>query len=504
MRKSGLVVLAGMAIGSLLKLGFVLIGARLLSVEQYGLLMMVTSLVAIGLPLSSIGLHIGIARMTPRLRIDSGQTAVEKLSISTAFVVAVVSAIVSISTSLIAPRIGATIGATEASATIRLLCAFYPLLSVSHFLSFVFRAHARPLEEMGIRVVGPSLALLATVIVTPLLRLDSVGMAGFMAATWICLFVISIVFARKVFRRERTFRKTSAMESLSGRAAGLRELLVYSLPLSVVPITNRGAAEAYIFFAGATGGIAVLAVYGLAIRLANQVSFFSTAANNIIQREVAEAFAKADLGFVRSAYRHSALLVVVVTAPLVAILLTVDSQLLAWIGEDYVDAERIVTIICLANLLHVSFGANGLVLRMGGNSRLEAINSAVEIALHVLALWIATRYLGPSGLPWAFLFVKASTNVLRCAQVYHIHGFLPFSRDWLIALGAASVALLAARTLVVTNALLAAALGSATVIAVYVAILQLSGLLNELRKLVGPLRRSRANAPADENRKPAP
>ena len=104
-------------------------------------------------------------------------------------------------------------------------------------------------------------------------------------------------------------------------------------------------------------------------------------------------------------------------------------------------------ILAVSSLILVGTGMGGIILDMGGHTRLKLLNSILRLATFLaLDLLLIPRW-GVVGAAVAALAGESLVNLLRLGEVYYLFRLLPYNRSFL-RLGAAALVALTAALLV--------------------------------------------------------
>ena len=94
-------------------------------------------------------------------------------------------------------------------------------------------------------------------------------------------------------------------------------------------------------------------------------------------------------------------------------------------------------ILAVSSLILVGTGMGGIILDMGGHTRLKLLNSVLRLATFLaLDLLLIPRW-GVVGAAVAALAGESLVNLLRLGEVYYLFRLLPYNRSFL-RLGAVS------------------------------------------------------------------
>jgi O-antigen/teichoic acid export membrane protein len=131
-------------------------------------------------------------------------------------------------------------------------------------------------------------------------------------------------------------------------------------------------------------------VYAAAMRLAEIVSFVLLAVNTPLAPHVARLYAENRMSELQRTVTRAAKAILVLTAPLVAVLLVFGSQLLLLFGDDFSGGNDALVVLALGQLVNALMGSVGILLIMTGHERdvLASVGCATLVGLGLTAALI--------------------------------------------------------------------------------------------------------------------
>jgi O-antigen/teichoic acid export membrane protein len=182
-----------------------------------------------------------------------------------------------------------------------------------------------------------------------------------------------------------------------------------------------------------------------------------------------------------------------VQLPVFLVMLLYPEQILLVFGQSFTDGAAALMILAVSSLVLVGTGMGGIILDMGGQTRLKLLNSVLRLATFlILDLLLIPRW-GVVGAALAALAGETLVNLLRLGQVYYLYRLLPYNRSFLrpgaAALVALAVALLVGRLWPPDQNLVFTAINAVVLLAVYAALIWRSGFSADEKALVALARR---------------
>lgn len=186
-----------------------------------------------------------------------------------------------------------------------------------------------------------------------------------------------------------------------------------------------------IFFLGIFSSPEQVGLYGVALRLATQLSFILIASGNVAAPEFAKLHAQGEIRQLEAASQKTSMIVLLVSVISGCIMIGAHREILGVFGKKFIAASG-VFFITLTGQMILSFAGNtGMLLMMTGHERelkkTLLISSSVLICCTILLSWIW----GAPGAAWAHaiaLSVQSSGLIYYCLKHLNINP-LPRLKD---------------------------------------------------------------------------
>jgi O-antigen/teichoic acid export membrane protein len=182
-----------------------------------------------------------------------------------------------------------------------------------------------------------------------------------------------------------------------------------------------------------------------------------------------------------------------VQLPVFLVMMLYPEQILLVFGQSFTDGATALMILAVSSLVLVGTGMGGIILDMGGHTRLKLLNSVLRLSTFLALDLILIPRWGIVGAALAALAGETLVNLLRLGQVYYLYRLLPYNRSFLrmgaTALIALAVALLVGRRWPPDQSLVFAAINAAVLVTVYAALTLRFGFSAEEKTLVALARR---------------
>lgn len=178
-----------------------------------------------------------------------------------------------------------------------------------------------------------------------------------------------------------------------------------------------------IFFLGIFSSPEQVGLYGVAWRLATQLSLILIASGNVAAPEFAKLHAQGKIRQLEAAIRKTSLTVLLVSAVSACIMIGAHREILALFGKKFITASGVFFIILTGHIIRSSAGNTGMLLMMTGHERevkkTLLISSSVLICCTILLSWIW----GAPGAAWAntiALSVQSGCLIYYCIAILHV------------------------------------------------------------------------------------
>jgi O-antigen/teichoic acid export membrane protein len=403
------VSLAGMAVGSVLGLGFIAFIARFLSdaeLGQYFLGLTIVRLLSVG---SLMGLEQGLRRYVARFHAQRDDRRLRG-TIRTALVIAlplslIFAAGLYLGAEVVAHRL---LHKPGMAAPLRWYAFALPPLAISS----LFVAAAQGLQVMRLKVyVRDLMEPVVRIIVAGFLFFLGLPLFGAITSQAVALVLATVVgywllgqiFPRPIFGE--------------GASPGA-ELFWFSLPLSLSAFLGQLLGWMSSLMLGALAPIETVGSYNLAHRVVLIGTVFLSASSNIFGPMIASLFAQERRGEVEQVFKTATKWIIAASLPAYVLMILFPEVILSFFGRPHAGAATCLVILAVGHILHAGTGSVGQVSTMAGRSYLVLINNLATLAVNVpLNLILIPRY-GVIGAALATAISLGVINLLRVAELW--------------------------------------------------------------------------------------
>jgi len=459
--------------------------ARMLPVDQMGeYFLLVTIINLVGLA-ALLGLDVGIVRYVA-LYAGEGRYAEARKTLSVGLRVGIVAGL-AFATALVwqASWISDRFldNAPGSVTGMRIFALAVPLLVVAR----LFNATTQGLHEMRYQVysrdIGEQafkLSISAAVLILG---------AGLIGVIWANVTALALATALSFWyaimllrRRARGKTVTPRLQSESGVGADgspAQNMLRYSYPLAISNILVALWLQSDTLLLGMLGTTEDVGYYGVAIKLALFSAKIITAFVVVFAPVIADLWNRDKVEELKQLYVTVSRWIFVLSLPVFLVLVLLSDSLMRVFGGNYVAGSIALIFLAIGQMFNAATGAAGLMVLMGGRSRLELLNVAMTLFLDVTLCVILIPRVGLMGAAIANMVSLIVVNAMRVLEVWYFMRMQAYNRGYLkpITAGAASaVTVLIAGHFMGVDTLARAVFMAGVLSIVYIAILLVLGL----------------------------
>lgn len=367
---------------------------------------------------------------------------------------------------------------------LQLVSVIVPVLTLSEALAGAIRGFKRMDQAAVAQFVAQPLVRLALVAV--------LAVGGFSPAEAIITFGLADLAASLMLLRFLN-RRFPLRRPLRAARRNLRDIMAFSVPVWLSDMMTKFHNNFQTLILGSLGTFTGVGIFTVASQVTMVSGQFSSSINVSAKPVVAELHERRDMAEMGHLYRSANKWGLTVQLPVFLLMVLFPVQILSVFGESYTDGAAALVIMAFSALILVGTGMGGIIIDMTGHTRLKLFNSIVRLFIFIVLDVLLIPRWGVVGAATAALVGETTVNLLRIGQVYYLFRLLPYDRDFIKPLAAAGIAL--GLTLVVGRrfppeaSLFFTALGMATLLVSYAALLMLFGLTAEERAILAAARR---------------
>lgn len=469
----------GLVVGNLLTYGTMVLAARVVGAELFGLFHLGFTIFLICVVIAGLGLNQGVLRFVSSyigLQDDARLKGTIILGARRTFIAGCgLAAVVFLTAPVLANHIFFEPGLTQ---VLRGLMLALPCAAMLEVLLATLQGSQRISWVVGLRHgVQP---------VSRLLLMVALFVVGFRLSgiIWATVFSVIATFGLAFLCVKQLYA------SLWGRHAAVIEsnkIQSFSWPLCLDGLLHFAVVSLPLLMLGKFGTMHQVGLYAVGAKLGLAVSLPLMACNQIFAPVVANLYARGEKTTLKMLFKTTTKWIFTLSLAVALIILLLARDVLALFGAEFIAATTALYLIVMGELVNAGVGSVGLILVMTGRPRISLLNSAMSL---VLTLVVGAVVIPKYGLVSAALVAAltvAFTNLVRLWQVFHFEKMQPFGRSFLkpiVAGGLAAVGVILFRA--VTLSAMAHVLLSLTVFgAVFVVALIVLRLDREDKFIVG-------------------
>ena len=273
----------------------------------------------------------------------------------------------------------------------------------------------------------------------------------------------------------------------------VQTLLSYSLPLWLSDLMFKFRGNFQTVLLGSLNTIESVGVYSVVANLNVGVQLlFSSIATNA-KPMIAELHDRGDLQQMGRVYQTTTKWITMVNLPVSLTMILFPVPILSIFGKSFENGAEAMIILALAQLVNIATGMCGSMAAMTGHPKLRLLNTAIRVGCSIVINLLLIPVWGMVGAAVAALLVEIIVNSIAVWQIWSLFGLLPYDKyilNPLIAgLGAFGAALISNRLLLVGEKPFYAVFSFVIMLAVYIGISLALGLAPEDRLLLSRLQR---------------
>lgn len=421
---------------------YMIVIARMLGVESFGLFMLGFTIMSLAGLISRLGLESGVIKyvslyngVSDRPRMKGAIVQSLKFSILTSIIIGLVFLLMS---SFLSVHI---FKKPQLAHVLIILTLSIPFLT----LSVVTLAATRGFQVMKYMAYGMGCFLpIANLSLAVLLLHFGFGVKGVAAAYLMSTFltsILSIRFLKKVFP---DFWDIKALPET-------KQLLRFSIPLLVVLFFHFIIMWTDTLMLGRFRLSEDVGIYNVAMRSALLAAMILTSFNSIFAPVIADLYNRNKIHELENVLKITSKWIYTASLPLVFLMVFLSKEIMAIFGQDFIVGWVVLVILSMAQLVNAAAGPVGVVLTMTGKQDIMMYNTVGVCILNIILNYILIHLYGLVGAAVASCISVVIFNIAMLLEVYfflRMHPFgLKYSKPTLCSILAFVIVLLSERAL---------------------------------------------------------
>jgi O-antigen/teichoic acid export membrane protein len=443
-----------------------------LGVESFGLFTLALAITgAVGV-ISNLGLGHGIVRFGAIQAETQGRVGIHRTTMAALVISLPIALLFMLALLLSADLIASGIfNKPQLAPLIRALALSIPFMSLQVSLLAGTRALKAMKYSVHVWVIQP----LAALVLAALLLVSGLGMQA-VAFSFAASYVLGAGLALFYYVR------VIATKEKSGTPFSMRQMLRFSLPLSLNRLVHFTNERTELFFLGLLPGAIDVGIYNVGWRMAGMETVFRESLEQIFEPFSSALSHRKEIEQLGALYKTTAKWSFTGALMLFLIYVLFAKTILGVFDPSFVAGAGVLILLGFAQLVNASTGPCGTVLIMSGRSGLSLMNTVLLFAVSIGLDWLLIPRYGLAGAAVAGSVAVILVIFLRVVEVWLTLGIHPFK--WSIvkplSAGLLGVALVyALRTYVYSGSLVMDMVYALLFVAVYVAVIYLLRLDEE-------------------------
>lgn len=427
------ITFTGKVVQTLLSLGFIIIMARLLGAEQYGMYRLAITIVVITVGVSMLGIDGGLKRFIPIARREHNEAKIWGMIRFGFGIPAAVGLALAAGIAIAADPIASGLfNSPGLVPVLRLSCLTIPVLVLANCFSSVAIGYRKVEYDAYTQDIGLEAIKLVLSLIAVLLGFGVLGAAGANVIASVLSLLILIYLVKRLLppmRREKL--------SIQNR----RELLHFSLPLFLSVLLNQFGRRLETLVLGVFGVIAEVGIYSALLSITAVGTLANIAMRQISTSIISELHSENRIDELRKYYQTITKWAVTFNLPVFLVTVMFSESILQLLGQEFAVGAAGLIVLAIGNMFDASTGGCGTMINYTGFSRVTFYNSMVYLISSIILDLLLIPTWGLIGAAWAGALTLIIVNTMRLVEVYVlINRILPFNISFLKPLAAAMLA----------------------------------------------------------------
>lgn len=233
--------------------------------------------------------------------------------------------------------------------------------------------------------------------------------------------LVGVVICAALARNSR-LRHAGAQAGATPAPADISHWLKIGLGFQGVTLCNVLLTQTDVMVIASVLGEESVALYGVALKVANLLTFFLNSANMIVAPLITRYHAEGKREELQRMMRFVAQLVTLVTCASAIVLVAIAKPLLGLFGQEYIQANYILYIICFGHCVNAMTGAASYLMSLTGLQRQALTILAAAVALNVVLNIVLVNTSGLLGAAIATATVTILWNIAMVVVVFRKTG----------------------------------------------------------------------------------
>lgn len=436
-RGSGTVFFGSLA-GILLSFIAQILIVRSIPLDDFGLYSLSVVIITVFMTIALLGFQEGVARSIAYLRGSEKEASVGSVIVGATVISFGLASVFSVLLFLNADAVAALFSNPSLAWPLRVLSAAIPFSVLISLFTAFFRGYALVAPGVLFSQIARNLLLIFFLLLLGWLTAPfSAVLASYLSAT---------VLAALTFLVYTVLRLPDGRKVLGTAGTALRwdsccALVTFSAPLLVFSFLNMVMNWTDTIMLGIFQTVETVALYNAAMPIAQLTGLVHLSAVGMYVPIASGLFARGHTDELGRSYKTLARWVFLCTAPIFFVIAVFAPLVLEFFyGAAYLPASPVVVVLATGFLFHTVLGMNAMTILAMGHSRFLMYTATAAAVLNIgLNLVLIPQY-AAFGAAVASLSSLTASNIINSVRLRQISGIQPFTRRYLVTLGAAAAA----------------------------------------------------------------
>lgn len=230
-----------------------------------------------------------------------------------------------------------------------------------------------------------------------------------------------------IFLFLKLFRKLEFPSNIAKNSFNLKQFILFSLPLTLIPVFNLATQQVDTLIVGHFMTSVDTGVYAIVRRVGALVLIPLSMVGGIFSAQASRMFAQKKNQDIKDLYLFSTKWIFTLSAFIFLIFYLESDLILKLFGKEFIAGSTALKIFAFGQLLNASFGPSGNLLLMIDKTKLVLLNSLVSAILGILLAYFLIKDFGLVGATAAMAATIITVNLLAMLQLYFLVGVVPCS-----------------------------------------------------------------------------
>lgn len=209
-----------------------------------------------------------------------------------------------------------------------------------------------------------------------------------------------------------------------------KEFFVYSSTLILISFMNIILHRIDRIMLGIYMTSEAVGIYNIAAAVAGLITFLLVSLNMIFSSVVSEVYSTKRMKILGDLYSTITKWLIILTLPVVISIVFFSETIMKFFGQAYIVGSSALLILTLGQMINVSVGANGSIMKMCGYEKLLFKNIILMVIINIILNIVLIPKIGILGAALATGISIAIVNIIKAFQVKILLNLIPYNREY--------------------------------------------------------------------------